>query len=74
MLPVAESDHVRAAQAHQVSIYRAMTPQQRLEQGRRMNRMMRQLLAAGFRNRHPEWSETQVRQAVAQRVLYAATG
>jgi hypothetical protein len=39
-----------------------------------MNRMMRKLLAAGFRDRHPEWSDSQVRQAVAQRVLYAATG
>ncbi len=74
MLPVTESDHVRAAEAHQVSIYRAMTPQQRLEQGRRMNRTMRKLLAAGFRERHPKWSDSQVRQAVAQRVLYAATG
>lgn len=74
MFPAADSDHVRAAQAHQVSIYRAMTPQQRLDQGLRMNRTMRELMAAGFRDRHPGWSEVQVRRAVADRILYARTG
>ncbi|MEO5960846.1 MAG: hypothetical protein ABIZ49_04795 [Opitutaceae bacterium] len=69
-----ETDHERAAHAHQVAIYRAMTPQQRLEQALRMNRMMRELLAAGFRARHPAWTETQVKRAVADRILYARTG
>ena len=74
MSPATEPDHVRAAHAHQVAIFRAMTPQQRLEQALRMNRTMRELMAAGFRDRHPEWSETQVRRAVADRILYARTG
>jgi hypothetical protein len=71
---VAEPDHVRAAHAHQVAIYRAMTPQQRLEQALRMNRSMRELMAVGFRDRHPEWTESQVKRAVADRILYARTG
>lgn len=71
---VAEPDHVRAAYAHQVAIYRAMTPQQRLEQALRMNRSMRELMAVGFRDRHPEWTEAQVKRAVADRILYARTG
>ena len=74
MSPVAEPDHVRAAHAHQVAIYRAMTPQQRLEQALRMNRSMRELMAVGFRDRHPEWTESQVKRAVADRILYARTG
>ncbi len=69
-----EPDHVRAAHAHQVAIFRAMSPQQRLQQALRMNRMMRDLLAAGFRSRHPQWDDSQVRRAVADRILYARTG
>jgi hypothetical protein len=74
MYPPSESDHARAAHAHQVAIYRGMTPQQRLQQALRMNRTVRELLAAGFRNRHPEWGEAQVKRAVAERILYARTG
>jgi hypothetical protein len=71
---VAEPDQLRAAHAHQVAVYRAMAPQQRLQQALRMNRTMRALLAAGFRDRHPTWSEAQVRRAVADRILHARTG
>jgi hypothetical protein len=68
------SDHERAAQAHQAAIYRAMTPQQRITQALRMNATMRRLLALGFKNRHPDWTDAQIRRAVADRVLYARTG
>ncbi|MEO7413619.1 MAG: hypothetical protein ABIZ81_09695 [Opitutaceae bacterium] len=70
----AESDHERAAHAHQVAIYRAMSPQQRLQLALRMNRNMRQLMAVGFRDRNPTWTEMQVQRAVADRILYASTG
>lgn len=73
-MSAAEPAHVRAAQARQVAIYRAMSPRQRLEQALRMNRTMRELLAAGFRDRHPHWTETEVRRAVADRILHARTG
>jgi hypothetical protein len=74
MSPAAEPDHVRAAHAHQVAIFKAMTPQQRLQQALRMNRAMREWMAAGFRDRHPDWTESQLRRAVADRILYARTG
>jgi hypothetical protein len=74
MPTVVEPDHVRAAHAQQVAIYRAMTPQQRLQQALQMNRTMRELLGAGFRIRHPAWTETQVRHAVTDRILHARTG
>jgi len=57
-----------------VAIYRAMTPQERLQQALRMNRTMRELLAAGFRERHPSWTDAQIKRAVAERVLHARTG
>jgi hypothetical protein len=74
MSAIAEPDHVRAAHQRQVEIYRAMTPQQRLEQALRMNRSMRELMAAGFRDRQPTWTEAQIHRAVADRILYARTG
>ena len=74
MSPVAEPVHVRAAHERQVAIYRAMPPQQRLQQALRMNRTMRELLAAGFRDRHPSWTDVQVKRAVAGRILHARTG
>lgn len=74
MPAIADPDHVRAAHERQVAIYRAMTPQHRLEQALRMNRTMRELMATGFRDRHPDWTEPQVKRAVADRILHARTG
>ncbi|MBI4622496.1 MAG: hypothetical protein HY736_04640 [Verrucomicrobia bacterium] len=74
MSAVAEPDYERVAHAHQVAIYRAMTPQQRLQLGLRMNRTMRTLLAAGFRARHPAWTKAEVQRAVSDRILHARTG
>jgi hypothetical protein len=71
---VTETDHLRVAHERQVAIYRAMTPQQRLQQAMRMNQSMRELMAAGFRERNPEWTEVEVGRAVAERILYARTG
>ena len=74
MSATTQGDHRRAAHLRQVAIYRAMTPQERLRQGLRMNQTMRALLSAGFRERHPDWSEVEVRRALADRVLHARTG
>lgn len=75
MQPAAEiTDHERAAAARQAAIYRAMTPQQRITQALRMNATMRRLLSIGFQSRHPEWTDSQVRRAVADRILHARTG
>lgn len=74
MSAIAEPDHVRAAHDRQVAIYRVMTPQQRLQQAIRLNRAKRELMATGFRDRHPEWTEPQVKRAVAERILFGQTG
>jgi hypothetical protein len=74
MATIAEPAHLRTAHERQVAIYRAMTPQERLQQALRMNRTMRELLAAGFRERHPSWTDAQIKRAVAERVLHARTG
>ena len=69
----AEPDHLRLAHERQLAIIRAMTPIQRLQRALEMNRGMRELLAAGFRSRHPEWDELEIGRAVADRILYART-
>ncbi len=69
-----EPEHVRTANEIQAAIYRAMSPQDRLRQALRMNKTMRELLAIGFRERHPAWTQSQIRRAVAERILYARTG
>lgn len=74
MSVVIEPDHARAAHSHQVAIYRAMTPEQRLQVALGMNRTLRELLAAGFRDRNPTWTEAEVSRAVADRILHARTG
>ncbi len=74
MSTITEPDHEREAHVYQVAIYRAMTPQQRLQQALRMNRSMRMLMAVGFRDRNPAWTDEQVRHAVVDRILHAATG
>jgi len=74
MSVIAEPEHLRAARERQIAIIRAMTPAERMRRALQMNRTMRLLLAAGFRERHPDWSELQVARAVAERILYARTG
>lgn len=74
MPAIAAPDHEQIAHDRQVAIYRAMAPQQRFLQALRMNRSMRELLAAGFKSRHPDWTAPQVRRAVAERILHARTG
>jgi len=74
MIEQLHAGHERIAHEKQAAIYRNMTPQQRIEQMLRMNQEMRELMAAGFRARHPDWADSQIKKAVAERILYARTG
>lgn len=58
----------------QIEIFRSMSPTRRLAEGMKMNRVMRELLARGFRQRHPAWSDDEISRAVADRILHARTG
>lgn len=49
-------------------ILRKQTPAQRVEAIVACNRMMRQVVAAGVRHRHPEWDAAQVAAEVARRM------
>ncbi len=67
----AVSAHAAAADAHQVDIYRRMTPSQRLEQAMQMNRQMRELMDSGLRATHPHLSQTERHREIARRIRHA---
>lgn len=53
------------AVAHEVqmSVYRRMSPEERLQVGLDLTKLSRRLLEEGVRRRHPEYSEAEVRLA-----------
>jgi hypothetical protein len=55
----------------QEDIFRRMHPNRRLEIAFALSRSVRGIAASGVRSRHPEYSEQQVRWAVAKLVLGA---
>ncbi|NJM55560.1 MAG: hypothetical protein HC841_06265 [Verrucomicrobiae bacterium] len=50
----------------QIAIYRAMTPEQRLQRGEQMYWEAWRWKEAGVRHAHPDWSPEQVRREVAR--------
>ncbi len=53
----------------EAAIFRRMTPDQRMALAFRMTASLRTVAAAGVRNRHPEYSEQQVKMAVIRMSL-----
>ena len=58
------SDTSQDAHEFQVRLYRAMTPEQRSELAMRMSDDVRRVTAEGIRQRHPDYSERDVRRAL----------
>lgn len=71
---MSDTDKHSEIRALQTQIFRSMTPTRRLAEGMQMNRVMRELLARGFRQRNPAWTDGEIRRAVADRILHARTG
>jgi hypothetical protein len=57
-------DTSQSAHELQVRLYRAMTPERRSELALRMSDDIRRIAAEGIRQRHPEYSERDVRRAL----------
>jgi hypothetical protein len=53
----------------QAEVFRRMSPERRLELGFEMTAALRERLAAGVRGRHPDYTQEQVRLAVARLTL-----
>jgi hypothetical protein len=65
-IEIIPADTTPEAWAVQVDIYRRMAPSRRLELALQMSDTLRRVVASGVRSRHPEYSEEQVRIAVAR--------
>ena len=50
----------------EAEIYRRMSPEKRLHLAFQMNDVLRALVAAGVRDRHPDYTDRQVQLAVAR--------
>jgi hypothetical protein len=57
-------DTTEEAARVQREVYRRMSPARRLQLIFEMNEHLRELLAAGVRHRHPDYTESQVKHAV----------
>lgn len=55
-----------------VEILRAKTPAETLMMTAKADRVARQLEAAGFRLRHPDWTEDQIQREIAARRLHGS--
>lgn len=51
-----------------VEVYRGWTPERRIEVGANEMRFVRQFLRAAIVERHPEWTEAQIRSEIARRI------
>jgi hypothetical protein len=63
--------HISVTDAHQMDIYRRMTPSQRLEQALSMNRQMRELMDSGLRATQPQLSVAERHREIARRIRHA---
>lgn len=63
------ADTTEEAARVQLAAFRRMTPEKRLELAFQMTNDLRRRLAEGVRQRHPEYSEDQVRLAVIRLTL-----
>jgi hypothetical protein len=57
-------DTSREAHEHQLRIYRSMTPSERSELALRMSEDVRLVAAEGIKQRHPDYTERDVRRAL----------
>ena len=60
---------IEVMDADMVRIMKSKTPEERLAMVFDANRTVRLVLEAHFRDRHPEWDQSQIAAAVAQRIL-----
>jgi len=57
----------------QRDIYQQMTPEQKIEAFLRLYASAKQLMEAGMRERHPDWSQDKVERFIKQKLMYART-
>ena len=53
-------------------VLQSKTPEERLHMAFELNRTARKWMAAGLRSQYPDWTEEQVQQEVARRIMDGA--
>jgi hypothetical protein len=69
---MAISDTSREIEARQISIIRSMTTEQRLLIALEMSLFSREIMKAGIRRDHPEWTEKEMRIEILRRAFLPA--
>lgn len=72
MSRIVNPNNIEVIDDQMVEILRAKTPAERLAMIGDANETARCLAAAGIRYQHPDWTEIQIQQEVARRMLGAA--
>lgn len=65
-------DRMELPDEKMISVLRAMTPAKRLETAFYLARLARKMIWAQAASAHPEWTEEQIREEVARRILRGA--
>ncbi len=69
--PETDQPHVREVEAVYRGNLRTMTPAQRLDAAMDMYWVAQEQKTSAVKRQHPDWTESQVRQAVREAFLYA---
>lgn len=65
-------DRVELPDEKMIAVLRGMTPAKRLETAFYLARLARKMMSAQAASAHPEWTEEQIREEVARRILRGA--
>jgi hypothetical protein len=74
-VPRRRPDYSKEEKMHplQIAAYRRMTPAEKLDGMARLYWEAREILEAGIRMRHPDWTDQDVADEVRMRMLYGTT-
>jgi len=67
-----DSGQIEVVDERVAAVLRTKTPQERIALCLEASRLVRQVVAAGVRARHPEWSEAEVARETARRILHGS--
>lgn len=65
-------DRIELPDQKMIAVLRRMTPAKRLETAFYLARLVRKMMLAQAASAHPDWTEEQIREEVARRILRGA--
>jgi hypothetical protein len=67
-----DREQIEVADDRIAAVLREKTPMERVALSLQAGRLVRRVIAAGLRDRHPEWSEEEVQRETARRILHGS--